>query len=176
MIESVDQHPDPVTVRTASEVLANKIRIEAVTHYNLLYLPVWRSVRSRFWPRRSLYWRRALISFTYMLALGLWGLTFIRAFLLSLIDATSFPALQVTYLSAAYFMAVGAAVISIAALLQLSGLSAGPHRLANPRVLRLCAAKRRQLQHPCRMAMTAPGRCREATGTHAGHGNRCVFL
>jgi hypothetical protein len=45
---------------------------------------------------------------------------FMRVSVLTLIDATSFPALNALYMAPAYFTAIAAAVLSCAAWIQLS--------------------------------------------------------
>jgi hypothetical protein len=72
------------------------------------------------------YPRRALRNVTYMLALASWGLVGVRAFLLGLIDATSFPALQLFYICPVYFLMVAGTVLSLAAFLQLAGFAPKP--------------------------------------------------
>jgi hypothetical protein len=68
----------------------------------------------------ALYWRIVMLNTCYVVALVSWALVFARASLLILIDATSFSALNVTYLAPAYFLLMSGAVLSCAALLNLA--------------------------------------------------------
>jgi hypothetical protein len=55
----------------------------------------------------------------FAIAAACWTLAFVRTTLLVVIEATSMPVLHAGYLAPAYFMLVSAAVLSVAASLQL---------------------------------------------------------
>ncbi|MHB8270359.1 hypothetical protein [Bradyrhizobium sp.] len=62
-----------------------------------------------------------MLNICYVVALVSWVLVFARTSVLVLIDVTSFPALNQTYLAPAYFLLMSGAVLSCAALLNLAG-------------------------------------------------------
>src|SRR6185503_450344 len=92
-------------------------------NYHRVLIPILALGAVAFLAATLLYWRVALSNICFILALGAWLLVVTRVLLLSLIDATSFPALTVPYLSPAYFMAASGSVLSLAAFL---GLFVGP--------------------------------------------------
>jgi hypothetical protein len=97
----------------------NALRISILSHYSWLSIPTVIVGLLSFFVATLLYWRIVMLNTCYVVALVSWVLVFSRASLLILIDATSFPALNHTYLTPAYFLLMSAAVLSCAALLNL---------------------------------------------------------
>ena len=102
------------------EVICNRLRVFILSHYFWVSIPMLVGGAFIFIVATVLYWRTAVLNVCYVMALGCWLLTFVRASLLVLIDATSFPALTNAYISPAYFLLISAAVLSCAALLDLA--------------------------------------------------------
>jgi hypothetical protein len=98
----------------------NTLRIIILSHYSWLSIPTIIAGLLSFFVATLLYWRIAMLNICYVVALVSWVLVFSRASLLILIDATSFPALNLTYLTPAYFLLMSGAVLSCAALLNLA--------------------------------------------------------
>jgi hypothetical protein len=98
----------------------NTLRIIILSHYSWLSIPTIIAGLLSFFIATLLYWRIVMLNICYVVALASWVLVFSRASLLILIDATSFPALNLTYLTPAHFLLMSGAVLSCAALLNLA--------------------------------------------------------
>ena len=98
----------------------NVLRMNILSHYSWLSVPTLIVGLLSFLVATVLYWRTAMLNICYVVALVSWVLVFARTSLLILIDVTSFPALQLTYLVPAYFLLISGAVLSCAALLNLA--------------------------------------------------------
>ena len=125
-IESGEKDFNPLTEPTRVERVAERIRVKLIAFYPWVFLPVCALGLLAFLAATLFCPRRAFLKVTYVLALSSWILVFLRTLLLGLIDATSFPALQLFYIYPAHFMAVTGAVLSLAALLELSGYAPVP--------------------------------------------------
>jgi hypothetical protein len=111
---------DPESTPTRVDRLCLQIRNVVNMSYSLLFLPILAIGLIAFLVSALVFWKRAIWNVCFVMAVVCWGLAFERVTLLILIDSTSFLALIQLYLSPAYFMLVSGAVLSIAALLQLS--------------------------------------------------------
>jgi hypothetical protein len=118
-IDSADVREDPQTVKLRSEAICNVVRIAIVSHYSMVFLPVLVVGLVAFLVATFLRWRVVVFNMCYLIALTSWMLVILRAGLLILVDITSFPALDPSYLAPAYFFLVSGAVFSCAACLQL---------------------------------------------------------
>jgi hypothetical protein len=98
----------------------NTLRRTILFYYSRLSIPTVIAGLLSFLVATVLYWRTAMLNICYVVALVSWVLVFARISVLVLIDATSFPALTVTYLAPAYFLLISGAVLSCAALLNLA--------------------------------------------------------
>ncbi|MEA2873976.1 MAG: hypothetical protein QOH67_3952, partial [Hyphomicrobiales bacterium] len=126
VVESVDKLGSPFASETRIERIGGRIRTALVSYYYLVYLPLLALGALAFLAATVIHPRQAAFKISYQLAFVCWSLLLLRVIVLSLIEATSFPALQVFYIAPAYFVAIAAAVLSIAALLDLSGLATLP--------------------------------------------------
>jgi hypothetical protein len=117
--DSVVVRPNPGFSTPRTQELANSVREVVVSNYKFVFLPVVGIGAIAFVVLSLLRLRRALSNLSYVVALTCWMLVVLRAGLLTLIDVTSFPALNPSYLAPAYFLLVAAAVLSCAAWLQL---------------------------------------------------------
>jgi hypothetical protein len=68
-----------------------------------------------------IWWRAALLNPAYLVALTMWALAASRILLIALMDATLFSTINPVYLAPADFVLSAAAILSIAAWLQLKG-------------------------------------------------------
>jgi hypothetical protein len=118
-IDSTELTPDPFAP-TKVEALCNGLRMFIMRHYSWLSMPVLAVGALSFLTALLLYWRTAMLNVCFLMATVCWLLVFVRCSLLALIDATSFPAIVGFYLAPAYFLLMGGAVLSCAALLNLS--------------------------------------------------------
>jgi hypothetical protein len=119
-IDSSDFQPDPEYTPSPFDRLCDNIRNAVMIAYNWVFLPILTIGLIAFLVSTLVFWKRTIWNVCFVMALVCWGLAFERTTLLLLIDSSSFPALFANYLAPAYFMLVSGAVLSIAALLQLS--------------------------------------------------------
>jgi hypothetical protein len=118
-VDSSELIPD-LFAPTKVERLCNSLRVFVLSHYFWLSIPALIVGMLSFFVATALYWRIAMLNVCYLMALVSWLLVLARTSLLVLIDATSFPALTHAYLAPAYFLLMSGAVLSCAALLNLS--------------------------------------------------------
>jgi hypothetical protein len=118
-VDSMQLAADPFAL-TRLDRLCIKIREVVLSHYFWFSIPTLVAGAFSFLAATALYWRLALSNVNYLMALVCWLPAFFRTSLLVLIDATSFPALSMPYLSPTYFLLIGGAVLSCAALLNLA--------------------------------------------------------
>jgi hypothetical protein len=126
VIESIDKLGSPFASETRIERVSGRIRTALVSYYYFVYLPLLALGVLAFLAATVIHPRQAAFKISYQLAFVCWSLLFLRVIVLSLIEATSFPALQIFYIAPAYFVAIAAAVLSIVALLDLSGFATLP--------------------------------------------------
>jgi hypothetical protein len=105
---------------TRIDEFCNILRRTILSYYSWLSIPTVIAGLLSFFVATLLYWRIVMLNICYVVALVSWVLVFSRASLLILIDATSFPALNQTYIAPAYFLLMSGAVLSCAALLNLA--------------------------------------------------------
>ena len=98
----------------------NTLRTTILSYYSWLSIPTVIAGLLSFFVATVLYGRIVMLNICYVVALASWVLVFARTSVLILIDATSFPALNQTYLAPAYFLLISGAVLSCAALLNLA--------------------------------------------------------
>ena len=98
---------------------AGRVRDLIAAYYNWIFLPILVVGVVSFLVSALVFWKRAVWNVCFVVAFVSWFLVVERTTLLILIDATSFTALRVNYLSPCYFLLVSGAVLSIAALLQV---------------------------------------------------------
>ena len=118
-IERVDFTPNPEYALSRFDFFCHQLRSTIITYYNLVFLPVFAVGLIAFLVATILYCKRAMLNVCFVLAVVSVVLLLIYISLIVLIDTTSFPAFG--YLTPCYFLMVSAAVLFIAALLQLSG-------------------------------------------------------
>jgi hypothetical protein len=119
-VDSTDFQPDPEYTPSKFDRLCGHIRNAVMISYSWVFLPILAIGFIAFLVSALVYWKRAVWNICFVMALVCWGLAYMRTTLLLLIDSSSFPAFNPFYLAPAYFMLVSGAVLSIAALLQLS--------------------------------------------------------
>jgi hypothetical protein len=119
-IDSSDFQLDPEYTLSPFDRLCGSIRDAIMISYNWVFWPILTIGLIAFLVSALLFWKRMIWNICFVMALVCWGLAFERTTLLLLVDSSSFPALFASYLAPAYFMLVSGAVLSIAALLQLS--------------------------------------------------------
>ena len=117
--DRTDHQPDPEYELSRFDRLCDQIRNTIAMSYSSIFLPILAIGFVAFLVSALAFWRRAIWNVCFMMASVCWALAFELATLLILIDSSSLPALNYHYLAPAYFMLVSAAVLSIAALLQL---------------------------------------------------------
>jgi hypothetical protein len=118
-VDSTEVAPD-LSTPTKIDKLCNSLRMFLLSHYFWLSLPTLVVGAISFLAATALYWRTAVVSVCYVMAVVSWLLVFVRTSLLIIIDATSFPALSAGYLAPANFLLTSAAILSCAALLDLA--------------------------------------------------------
>jgi hypothetical protein len=106
---------------TLAESVASRLRSGTFNLYDYTYIPVLALGALSFLFSSVRYWRDAIWNICYVMALVCWTLAVARIGLLLLITATSFHAFGLQYVAPTYFILICAAVLSCAALLQLSG-------------------------------------------------------
>ena len=119
-IDSSDFQPDPEYTPSPFDRLCGNIRNAVMIAYNWVFWPILTIGLIAFLVSVLVFWKRTIWNVCFVMALVCWWLAFERTTRLLLIDSSSFPALFASYLAPAYFMLVSGAVLSIAALLQLS--------------------------------------------------------
>jgi hypothetical protein len=115
-IDETRQIPANATLR--SQEIANILRRAVATKYKLLLLPVLAAGTCAFLALTLFRLKMALSNLCYVLALTCWVVVVSRTGLLTLVDVTSFPALNAAYLTPAYFLLISGAVLSIGAWIQ----------------------------------------------------------
>jgi hypothetical protein len=118
-IESTETSVD-VFMPTRIDEFCNNLRKRILSNYSWLSVPTVIAGLLSFFVATVLYWRIVMLNICYVVALVSWVLVFSRTSMLVLIDATSFPALNQTYLAPAYFVLMSGAVLSCAALFNLA--------------------------------------------------------
>jgi hypothetical protein len=103
---------------TALDRICAWLRIAILSFYSWLFLPILALSLVAFVASAITFRGRAAFNVCFVVALACWGLVLSRTTLLLLIDITSFPTLFGFYLAPAYYLLVGAAVLSIAAWAQ----------------------------------------------------------
>jgi hypothetical protein len=119
-IDSTDFQPDPKYTRSPFHRLCAQIRDAVGVYYSWAFLPVLMIGFVIFFFSALAYGKRAIWNVCFIMAFACWGMMLSLATLLVLISSTSWFALFPYYLAPAYFMMVAAAVLSIAAWLQLA--------------------------------------------------------
>jgi hypothetical protein len=120
VFDHIEALQNPNALVPFTETLSRRIRETVLTYYDIIFFSFLMLGAAAFLICTVFYWRNVLWNPCYILALACWTLVFVRAFLLALIDVTSFHALQTLYMSPAYFLLVSAVFLSIAALPQLA--------------------------------------------------------
>ena len=105
--------------RLRRNLFSRSVRGIGQDYYSTIFLPFFVLGLFAFAATTVLRLKAALSNVSYILALSAWMLVLMRATVVILIEATSFPALKDIYLSSAYLPLVSGAVLSIAAGLQL---------------------------------------------------------
>ena len=114
---------DTITVQevelTRAEATASRLRTAVFTGYKYVLIPVIALGAIAFIVSTLVYWKPAFWNVCFVLASAFWLLVLSRVALLSLIELTSFRALNPNYMAPAHYMLICAAIFSGAALLQL---------------------------------------------------------
>jgi len=126
-VESIDVTPNAQATVPLAQRVGEQIRIFILMNYAYAFLPVLALGVLSFLGSTLLFWWRAPWNVCYVMALTCWTLVASRLSLLIFISATSMPVVYAgLYHSAAFHLLVAAAVLSIAALIQLAW--GGPNR------------------------------------------------
>ena len=110
---------DPSYSDTREDILLERARAGVLRAYPYLLYPVFLVGLIAFLSISCIYRAAAVWNPCYVLAATCWILVISRVTLLVIIAATAFPAIEPIYIAPAHFALVGAAVLSIAAFLQL---------------------------------------------------------
>jgi hypothetical protein len=105
---------------TRTDVAAERIRVAISRSYKFLFVPILLIGIAAFIVATVEFRRSAFANVCFLMALVCWLLVLSRVGLLLLIAASSLPALAVHYMAPAYFLLVSGAVLSFAALIQLT--------------------------------------------------------
>jgi len=132
-IDQAGSATDPTSKVSPLDRFFKRILAAAPIYYKWIYLPILAVGFIAFLVSALVYWKRAVRNVCFVIALVSWVLVLERVALIVLIDTTSFPALFVRYLAPAYLLMVSGAVLSIAALRQVSGQMSIPNSLPGRR-------------------------------------------
>ncbi|MFL6796089.1 MAG: hypothetical protein ACJ8F3_01605 [Xanthobacteraceae bacterium] len=118
--DSVTRAADPALETVRTEAVANSVRELVMANYKFVSVPI-ACIGAVVFAFLGLFRaRRALMNECYMVALTCWLGVLLHTAWITLIDITSFPALNPMHLGPSYFMMITAAVLSCAAWLQLA--------------------------------------------------------
>jgi hypothetical protein len=117
-IDSLTVLPNPA--ESAADRFFGRVRAAILTVYPYIFLPALFVGLLGFLAATFVLPRKTAFNGCYAIALSWWLVVFLRVTLLSVIDATSFPAVSGLYIGPAHFALVCAAVFSCAAWLQVS--------------------------------------------------------
>jgi hypothetical protein len=126
------QRSDAASTRSALQVMSQQTRSMVLASYNFAFIPALVLGICAFTLASIWHFRSALSNISYVIALSAWTLVVTRVGLLAFIDVTSFQVWSFKYMGPAYSLLVCAAILSISAWLQLSGVMALPTGLRLP--------------------------------------------
>jgi hypothetical protein len=115
---------NPEYILSPIDQFCRQIRAAIVAYYNFVFLPILVIGLIAFLVLLAVYPKRALWNVCFVVATVCWVLLVEYVSLLILIDSTSFPTVSLPssrYLSPCCFLMISGAVLSIGALLQVSG-------------------------------------------------------
>jgi hypothetical protein len=118
-IDYAEVRPNPVYAQTRFDRLCERIRHAVLVNYKFAFVPVLILGVAGFFASMIFFFRDALKNTCCILALVAWTMVVGRTGLLVLVDILWFPALSGPYFTTASFLLVCAAVLSIAAFVQL---------------------------------------------------------
>ena len=135
-VDNTGVNADPVYSEELIEVISEYVRQAVLYNYAYVFLPVLVLGTVCFLVTTLSYWRCVMTNVSYILALCSWTLVAVRISIIVLIAATSFPALNPSYLWPSQLLLVSGALFSCAAWLQLWERSSTRSRAAVPDPMR----------------------------------------